>query len=103
MAVVVVIADGNAVREADTREPSFLGNVLEISFAVILEEPVRIFRRSFDQGMNVSPIREEYVEMPIVVVIKKSDAACHRFRSVPLRGFAAIELEINWAVGEVDR
>jgi hypothetical protein len=52
--------------------------------------------------MNVSPIREKNVEMAVVVVIKQANAARHRFRSVPLQRFAAIELEINRTVSEVD-
>src|SRR5271157_1129167 len=102
MPVVVVIANGDAVREAGAGKPRFLGNVPKIPFAIVFEEPIRIFGRSFDQGMNVSPIREKNVEMAVVVVIKQANAARHRFRSVPLQRFAAIELEINWTVSEVD-
>jgi hypothetical protein len=102
MAVVVVIADGDAVREAGARKSRSLGNVPEISFAIVFEEPIRVFGRSFDQGMNVSPIREKNVEVAVVVVIKQANAARHRFRSVPLPRFAAIELEINRTVSEVD-
>jgi hypothetical protein len=52
--------------------------------------------------MNVSPIREKNVEMPVVVVIKQANPAGHRLRSVTLRRFTAIELEINRTVSEVD-
>ena len=102
MAVVVVIADGDAVREAGAGKPRFLGNVPEIPSAIVFEEPIRILGRSFDQGMNVSPIREKNVEMTVVVVIKQANPAGHRLRSVTLRRFAAIELEINRTVSEVD-
>ena len=103
IAVVVVVADRDAHVVAGAREPGLFGYVGEVAVAVVLEEAVGIFRGSLLERLDVRSVGEENVELAVVVVIEDRDAARHSFWRVAFGRLTAVELEINWLEGEVDR
>jgi len=101
-AVVVVVADGDAVVEAGAGEACAFGDVFEVAVAVILEKAVGVFRGGLLQRPDVGAVGEEDVGMAVVVVVEDGHASGHGLRRVALGGLGAIEAEVDGAVGEVD-
>ena len=101
--VIVVVADGDADVVSGSGEARFFCHVSEVSVAVVFEEAIGIFRGIFFQRFYVGAVAEEDVKFAVVVVVEDRHAACHGFGRVALRSFAAVQLEVDGLVGELDR
>ena len=78
VAVVVIIAHGHALAVEGLVEPGFLGDVLEVSLAVVAVEGLR--GRGLD--LVAGPVRrvdEEQVLVAVAVVVEEGDARAHGF------------------------
>src|SRR5260221_10123888 len=91
VSVIVVVADGHAGVVTSAGQASFFGNVGKRAIAVVTEEPVPIFWRSFFQTGDVCAIGEKNVRVAVIVVVEDRNASGHRFRCVLLRRLATIE------------
>ncbi len=84
-AVVVVIADGDAHAPTDIAHAGLSPNFRKLAVAVVAIEIA--FRFSFRlHQIDGQRVDEVDIEIAVVVVIKKSDAAAHRFDDVFLVG-----------------
>src|SRR3984957_6244586 len=101
--VVVVVTDRNTHVVAASSQPGLFGYIGEVSFTVVLEEAVGVFRGILAERFDVGSIGKENVELAVVVVVEDADASCHRLRRMALGCFAAVEFEINWLVGKLNR
>ena len=96
--VVVVVADCNAIVVAATCKTGLGCNVGEMTVPVILKKTVEKLRGRLVQRSDVGSVREEDVELAIIVVIEEGHATRHGLRGIALRSFRAVELKINWLV-----
>ena len=102
VAVVVIIANGHAHVVAGARQSGFVGDVGEVSLAVVFKKTVAIFRGTLAERMDVGAVSEKNVELAVVVVIEDGHASGHGFGSMALGRFVGFELEIDGLVGEAD-
>src|SRR5579864_5065967 len=100
--VIVVVSDRDAGVIACPFEASLFRDVGEVSFAIVLEEAVVVLGRIFFQRLEVSAVGEKDIELAVIVVIEDSDTSGHRFRSVMLGAFVAVEFEVYGLKDEMD-
>ena len=103
ISVVVVVSDGNTRVIACSRKSRLLCDVGKRAVTVVVKEPVPVFRRCLVQRSDVCSIREEDVEIAVVIVVEDGHAPGHGFRGVLLRSLTTIEYEWDRFVGEVNR
>ena len=72
-AVIVVIADGYTSIVTRALESGLFGNIFEVTFPVVFEEPVVIFRGIFNKTIDICAVCEENVRFSVIVVVKNSD------------------------------
>ena len=102
VAIVIVIADRDPVVEAHARQTGLDGDILEVTLAVVFEEPVGVFGRVFLQRLYVGSVGEEDIQIAVVVVVENRYAAGHGFRRMALGRLATLQPEIDRPVNEVD-
>ena len=102
VAVIVVIADRHAGIVSGSGQARLRGDVLEMTCAVILEQAVRVFRRALFERRDIGSVREEDIQLAVIVVIEDGDTAGHCFRRVALGRFTILQREIDWPVSESD-
>jgi len=100
--VVVVIAHGSTDIEPGACEPGLFGDVGEDAVSVVAKKAVGVFGGRFLQGGNVCAIGEENIGASIAVIVENGNSARHRFRGVPSRGLAAIEMKGKLVEFETD-
>ena len=102
VAVVVVVADGHALAVERLVEPGLLGDVLEVSLAVVAIEGLG--RRRLD--LVAGPVRrvdEEQVLVAVAVVVEEGDARAHRLGQELLAEGAVVVDECDAGLlGDVD-
>src|SRR5215468_1715826 len=91
--IVVVVSDGNARVVARSSQSCLLRDVGEVSLAIILEKAVVVLRRIFLLRLQIGTVREENVELAVIVVIENGNASFHGFGRVMLGTFVAVEFE----------
>src|SRR5579872_1491569 len=74
-----------------------------MALAIILKQPVGVFRRVLLECVNIGPVRKENDEIPVVVVVEYGHASGHRLRSVAFRRLTTVESEIDRPECEMDR
>ena len=102
VAVVIVIAHGNACVESAARQTGGIGDIGEDAVSVVTKEPVPIFRRVLCQRGEVGAVGEKDVGPAIAVVIENGHPAGHRLRSVARQRLIALKLEINRLIRKSD-
>jgi len=78
-AVVVVIADANAVRPTWVGDAGFRGDIGEGAVAVVVVEAIAGTRRS---AVEAAPTDDEDIHPAVIVVIEEGAAAAHGFIDV---------------------
>src|SRR5450759_5058890 len=68
--IVIVIADRNPVVEAHARQAGLGGYVLEVTLAVVFEEPVGVLGRGLLQSLNIGAVGEKDIQIAVVVVVE---------------------------------
>ena len=102
VAVVVVVANGDAGIVTSSREARLRRDVSEVAGAVVLEQAVRVFRRVLHQRVDVGAVGEIQIELAVVVVIEDGDATLHGFGRMTVWRLAAIEAKIDGTVREAN-
>ena len=102
MAVVVVVAHGNADIEAGACEAGLFGDIGEDAIAVVAKKTVGVFGGRLLQGRDVGAVGKEDVGAAIAVIVENGNSAGHGFRCVPGRGLAAIEMKGEFVEFETD-
>ena len=102
IAVVVVVAHGDALAVERLVEPGFLGDVLEVSLAVVAIEGLG--RRGLD--LVAGPVRrvdEEQVLVAVAVVVEEGDARAHRLgQELVAEGAVVVHERDARVLGDVD-
>jgi len=94
-AIIVIVAGGHSHGVADALQASFLGYIGEGGIPVVAEEPVGITGIALLKRRDGRAIGKENVQQAVIVVVEDSNAAGHRFKRVPLRTDAVLELELD--------
>ena len=90
VAVVVVVADADALAPAGVADSGFRGDVDKSSVAIILEK-MRSGLLPCGKTFQARAVHEKNVEPAVVVVIVEGDAAAGRFEQIFVFVFAAEE------------
>src|SRR5664279_3310662 len=93
--VVVIVSDGDAIVETRARQSGPPGNILEVTVAIVLEEPIGVLRRALFQSRDVSSVGEIDIEVAIVVVVEQGYSAGHGFGGMTLRRLRAVQFEVD--------
>ena len=102
MAVVVVVADGDAHVVSGAGEAGGVGYVGEDAVAVVAEEAVAILGSVFLQRGDIRAVGEEDVGASVAVVVEDGNASGHGFRSVAGRRFGVLQAEGDFLQFEGD-
>src|SRR5450756_72375 len=100
--VVVIVSDGDAIVETRARQSGPLGNIFEVTVAIVLEESIGVLRRALFQSFDVGSIGEIDIQVAVVVVVEQCYSAGHGFGRMTLWRLRTVQLEVDRLVSKVN-
>src|ERR1700722_14502317 len=101
-AVVIVVTDGDSHSVSHTLKPGFFRHIFERSICFLMKKTVPIFWTGFLRNRSLEcrvcdrrTIDKENVEASIIIIVKESDSAAHRFRQIVFCAMRRLVLEMN--------
>src|SRR6266567_503582 len=64
--VIVVVSNRNANVEPSSLQPCLLGNVVKCAVAIVMKEPIPVFRRVLFQSGNIGTVRKKDVRKSVI-------------------------------------